>query len=231
VTAIYLPPLPVERLRWSLRGVTKESGPTDSGVIQVGRIDGGGWWEAAFEGVLVEESDEWRTWQALESQLDGGATSCLVTRRVEHTAPWPLVGGVPLMGYAPIPHDDGTFHDDGSGYYQPVIDASIVGSAALRATSLVLRFVYGGPLRGGETFSINHPVKNSRMYRIGTVVLNDAGDSVVTFRPPLREAVTDGTPVEFDRPRCLMRLSTPDGMDIAAQDTWRGSGAPVFVEV
>jgi hypothetical protein len=36
----------------------------------------------------------------------------------------------------------------------------------------------------------------------------------VTFNPPLREAVVDGTQIEFDEPRCTMKLVNAGAMDL-----------------
>jgi hypothetical protein len=82
-------------------------------------------------------------------------------------------------------------------------------SAALRATRLAISIQQGSPLRGGERFSINHPTAGWRLYQVGAV---NAG--VATLRPPLREAVDPGTWLEFDLPRCLMKLSDPNGMAV-----------------
>lgn len=36
----------------------------------------------------------------------------------------------------------------------------------------------------------------------------------ITFRPPLRAAINDGTFLEFDHPKCVMRLDKPEAMDV-----------------
>jgi hypothetical protein len=58
------------------------------------------------------------------------------------------------------------------------------------------------PLIGGELFSVEHAAWGWRVYRITRI----DGD-VITFRPPLREAMAAGAALEFDTPRCQMRLA------------------------
>lgn len=202
--------------RWSPRGMTREN-ISLLGIPDVARIDGGGFWVAELSAVVLSQADHIRAWRALEALLDGGVTEVVVPSCESRTAPWPVVDGVKITSYGSIPHSDGTLFSDGSGYYQPVIDCEVVSAANLRATSLVLSFNYGGPLRGGEAFSLEHPTKGHRRYHVGSVVINDSGQSVVTIRPPLREAVAADTPVNFDRPKCTMRLAASDAMDLTLE--------------
>jgi hypothetical protein len=43
------------------------------------------------------------------------------------------------------------------------------------------------------------------------------GLPTVTIRPPLREATAAGTRVEFDYPKCMMKLGTPNAMSLALE--------------
>jgi hypothetical protein len=85
--------------------------------------------------------------------------------------------------------------------------AYIAGAAAaLRATTMAITGTSEIALVGGELFSINHPTWGWRVYRVTSF-----DGSNITFRTPLREAVTTGTPLEFDVPRCQMKLAqAPD---------------------
>lgn len=56
------------------------------------------------------------------------------------------------------------------------------------------------------------------------------GTASITFRPPLREAITGTTRLEFDRPRCKMRLANPASMDLAVQPWTFNSASVDFVE-
>lgn len=201
---------------WSIAASTFSPGQTAGGAFPFGRLDGGGVWTTRPELVIARERDNLLCYRAVRSLCQGGARP-IVMRCNEAAAgfpPWPIVDGVALTSRDPIPHSDGSFFSDGSGYEQSVISAQTVGDALLRATSLTLAFLAGDALRGGERFAILHAVNNWRLYEITTVVLDDDGNSVVSFEPPLREATPGATPIEFDRPRCTMRLTNPQAMPL-----------------
>lgn len=225
-------------IEWNTIGNQFSPGQTLSGIAPSIRTDGGGLWSAVLSNIMlsgastsngVQNGDQHRAFRALRVLANGGASPIIVPRH-DIIQPWPVVGGVPLVSYGAIPHDDGSFFSDGTGYYQPVIDAVSVGSAALRDTSIVIEFIYGSPLGGGECFSILHPTMNWRMYEISTIADDGFGNSVVSFLPPLREAVTNVTAIEFDSPRCLMRLATLDGMHSKLDAPWISTQSMAFLE-
>lgn len=64
----------------------------------------------------------------------------------------------------------------------------------------------------------------------GTHRLVTGGFATVTIRPPLREATVAGTRVEFDYPKCVMRLAAPDAMDLPLERRIHGRGNVKLVE-
>lgn len=165
-------------------------------------------------------------WRAVRQIADGGVNRIVVPRNDALFRPWPA--GLAATFGIDVPHDDGAMFDDGAGYYQSVIDVT-AAAAALRATSLDVAITYAGELMGGESFSILHETLGWRLYEIATVDVDEAG-GVITFNPPLREAIGDDTPLEFDRPRCTMRLVSPSSMNLSVQP-WTFNAASVdFVE-
>jgi hypothetical protein len=100
----------------------------------------------------------------------------------------------------------------------------------LRATSLDLAILNAGDLVGGESFSIDHPTMGHRLYEIKTAIYDDDDLATITFNPPLREAVTSGTRLEFDRPRCTMRLVNPSSMDLSVVPWTFNSASVDFIE-
>lgn len=214
--AIIIPPLLMRErsVSWQVMGSTVGPGQSATGAFYVGRMDGGGMWRAQWTNVNLRTADHVRCWRAIAALAENGVVPLVVPHCDKRHFPAPIIQGHPLYSYGPIPHSDGSLFSDGSGYYQPVVSAESVGDALLRAVSIVIHFIAGSALRGGEVFSVCHPIQGWRRYEIKAVELNDDGDSVVTFRPPLREAVVDGTDIEFDYPRCVMRLAKSDGMDI-----------------
>lgn len=122
-----------------------------------------------------------------------------------------------------VPHSDKTPFDDETLYQGGGPAASVAEAAPLRAVSLRLNTAFAQPLIGGEWFSIEHPAKGWRAYRIATIE-----GQTVTFRPPLRQAVNAGDAVEFGAPRCLM---VQDGRSSTRTENGRYSEAAIrFVE-
>lgn len=217
----YIPPkfprtlLQAASVDWNLTASVITPGQSGVGAFSYERMDGGGQWLAKMNSLRLMTRDHVAAFRAFRIQARGGVTLMEIYRE-DILQPW-QVNGEAAGPYAPIPHSDGSWFSDGSGYYQPYIHARTVGSTAERATSIVMRFSRGGPLRGGEPFSIKHPTQLWRMYEVATVLINSDGDSVVTFDPPLREIVADDTRIEFDRPRCTMRAFSVDAMNFTLE--------------
>lgn len=200
---------------WDIVGNVISGGRTGIDAAPLVRTDGGGLIVAKLASISLRTAQQVRAWRALSALLDGGATPFVLPMCDKRYMPAPVIGGVTLYGYPDVSHDDETAFDDDSGYSQPAVVANVVASAALRATSMAIHFSVGSALQGGEWFAIEHPTMGWRAYLIGSVTINSGNNSVVTFRPPLREAVTADTPIEFDQPKCIMRLARPDSMRAA----------------
>lgn len=211
---------------WRLVMGTASPGLTGSGAFPLVRLDGGGLWRCDLNGVSLLNPARIKLWRATEMACDGGSNPIVVPMcDVRHI---PL--GALSFSSASIPHSDGTFFSDGSGYYNPVINAETVGDADLRDTELTISFNAGGPLEGGEYFSIQHETEGWRLYMVVSVAIDGSGDSVCTIRPPLREDTDAGTPIDFDRPRCVMRLSTSDAMAMTLELRRHAQPNASFVE-
>lgn len=205
------------------------AGQTASGVIPLARTDGGGIWKATLSDVPLVTADHVRAWRAFTAICEGGAMPVIVEMCDKRIAPLPIVNGKRLTT-ASVPHSDDAPHDDDAPYDSTIISA-IVGNGNLRATSiLVIPTTPGSTLRGGEYFSIDHgdPLSH-RLYRIATVTPTIDGP-LCEIRPPLRAAVGGGTPAEFDHPKCVMRLATPDAMDLTLELRKFGKPSASFLE-
>lgn len=209
-----------------LVGSTIAPGRTATGVMPVIAADGGGLWRIELGELLLTSRALTHQYRAMMSAFDLGATPLIVPFRDTRHAPWAVSGGSDLTEYPDVLHSDDATFDDDSGYFQPAIVAQLVNSAALRATELTIRFQQGGPLLGGEFFSIDHEDLRWRLYHIIKCVEESDGDWVCTIRPPLREATNSGTYCEFDMPRCVMRLLGGARMDMRHYNT----PSPVFIE-
>ncbi len=179
--------------RQTLKGGTALSGEQDT--IST---DGGGRVFAEFAAGSLVDRDVVLAWRALLGVLEEGVTRVVVPfcdRR--HT---------PYGGEHRVPHSDDTPFSDGTLY----VGGGPVGFAnapyALRATRMQVVLNSVRPLIGGEWFTIVHPNKGERAYKVrGIVETNpDQRTAVVDFVPPLREAVLTGDTVDFHDPRCLM---------------------------
>jgi hypothetical protein len=226
MTLQFPPSLMRERsTRWALTGNTITPGQTSAGAFPVTRMDGGGLWVAELSNISLATADHIRAWRAIAALADGGAEPIIVPRCEKLTFPAPIIDGSPVYSWGEVPHSDGALFSDDTGYYQPVVEAEAASAGALRATSMDVTITTGGELQGGETFSIEHPTMGHRCYVIGSV----DGDTI-TFRPPLREAVSAGTALEFDQPKCLMRLASGDAMALTLDMRRFGGPSATFVE-
>jgi len=200
---------------WNLAAGSITPGQTGSGAFPYLRLDCGGAWVAKFNQVFLKDDDAAQTFSAIRMAARGGVTVLTVPRPTKFQ-PWPVVDGVQITP-SNIPHSDGSFFSDGSGYTQKIIDVVTVGAAAFRDVNLTMSLIFCGPLRSGESFSIMHSAQDWRVYEIMSVEIDGDGNSFVEFDPPLREAVADGTEIEFDQPRCTMRLSSTDAMNFTLE--------------
>ncbi|RZJ19127.1 MAG: hypothetical protein EON91_02720 [Brevundimonas sp.] len=184
--------------RWRLQGVAMSGGINVAGSTRLTRTDGGGLWvgEQTF---LLHGRDRIKAGRAIEAALDGGVGQMVAWSHEAPFAPGDL-------SIAHVPHSDGAPFGDGTDYAVAPHGAVTTAAAALRATTLTIAMI-SGVIQGGEHFSITHPVKGVRRYRVARV--NDAGDEVV-IRPPLREAIASGAELNFLRVGCVCRLANPD---------------------
>lgn len=173
--------------RQVLSGGTSLSNETD-----VVSTDGGGRVFADFgDGDLVDRN-KILAWRAMLTYLDGGAEAVIVPFCDIRHQPY---GGEHLVSYG-----DDSFHSDDTPFSGGGPTAIATAPAILRAASLSLAGAFAQPLIGGEWFTIDHPGKGPRAYRVRSIE-----GSTITFRPTLRAAIETGTELDFANPRCLMR--------------------------
>jgi hypothetical protein len=207
----------------SLIGAALDGGRSLSGDAQFAELSGGGRWSVAFSDISLIRPPQVKAWRALEAALDSGATPILVPLADRRHQPLlnPKYSGGDGFGLS--------IWDEGVTPWTPEeITAVVAADAALRSTQLTFTYAGGAPLMGGEHFSIEHARHGARMHRISRIVAQ-GGTVTIEFRPPLREAVSVGELLNFESPRCTMRL---DGEMAAPLTMWRwASGASVkFVE-
>lgn len=94
------------------------------------------------------------------------------------------------------------------------VTAGTIAAASAGATTVVITRVGAGVLAGYH-FSVGE-----RLYRVIEQTSVASNDYTVKIRPPLREAVTGGAAVQFEKPVCRCRLASDDEM-MAAIDPAR----------
>jgi hypothetical protein len=205
------PLLTPQNPQWSRSQVSMLGPPGLDGQQQAATTSGGGHWVCTFGSILIRTPEQVRAIRAWAAYLDGGQT-CVVPSFDTLRAPRPYAGGRPQRPSSPPRPAPGDPFGYSPGFGYPMIVANLVGAAALRATSIVINMVRGSALMGGHEFSLLHPTKGWRKYRVVRVSAVDGQHFTCAIWPPLREAVADGLAAEFDAPRCLMRIQ-PDKAD------------------
>lgn len=183
-------------------GTTITGGESLSGETDTIRTDGGGFWLISLLGIELIGTELIRAWRVWEDTLEQGVTKVLVPVADVRMAPRPVALPGPLLNGSTDP-----YFPEAVGFVTPWIVALATAAAALRATSLTIDVTAGAALKGGETFSIAHPLKGKRVYRIRRVLNRPtASRAVVEIRPPLREAIAANAGIDFAWPACVATL-------------------------
>lgn len=194
------------RIQLRPAGSTVTGGESLSGETDVIKTDGGGFWVVQMAGIELLTPDLIRAWRAWEDELDGGTTKVLVPVADVRQAPRPIIGG--RLGSPSKLHkaSDDPYFPEAVSFATPFIVANITEAADLRATTLTITVDRGARLKGGEVFAIAHATKGRRCYRVRRVLERSGQEATVLIRPPLREAVADNTPADFDWPSVVATL-------------------------
>lgn len=207
---------------FDVQGSAIEGGRNGNGESVSMEMTGGGIVTAVYENCLIKDKEQLEYVNWLGARLNGSFRFINVPIITDWFGPFPTIGGLPTPIVSGIPHSDGSYFDDGSGYSQATVFGEVTEDAALNAGVLKLRLYDASrDLRWSDWFSIYHPVKGWRAYRFWDVISKSAEGSEVksgatrTYKdytlalaPPLREAVSDGTRVEFARPRFAAKFQT-----------------------
>lgn len=181
-----------------------------------------GLWEARLVDVALRNADHVVLWETIEILLEGRLSPIMVPLMEGGRQPFPSPQAGPYGG---IPFSDGAFFNDGAGFYEAVIVATLGGGLARGATTAVINVAFGRELRPRDYFSIG-----DRLYRIKSVESISGGIHTVKFWPRAREAAAAGVDVEFDKPACKMRLKTDTEMAVDKDLSKFASHTLEFVE-
>lgn len=163
-------------------------------------------WGAAMT-LPIRNKEQLLAARALRTNLQGRSNSIALPNFDGKRVSWPqrfTAGGKPT-GVIATPNVTRNRQLDGTAYEDPEIpaeseiEAEVVGITAARATTISIAVTQGEDPLAGQQFGIA-----GRLYEMGSVVAV-SNHFNVTFLPPLRGAVADGTTVKFTRPTNLMR--------------------------
>lgn len=176
-------------------------------------MSGGGALASTYEECKIQEKEHYEYINFLGARLNGGFRFINVPIITDWFGPFPTIGKLPTPIVSGIPHSDGSYFDDGSGYSQATVWGEVTEDAALNAGILKLRlFGAARDLRWSDWFSIYHSAaKGWRAYRYWDVLDKTVETNPVytlALAPPLRAAVTVGTRVEFARPRFAAKFKS-----------------------
>lgn len=196
------------------------AGESLSGEAAAEALAAGGAWAMTFGEVPLWDREKVLAWRSFVTACDGGAMPCIV----------PLWDRLYQPFVASAYAGDTTFGSviwrDTAVFDQPEAPATVATTAPAQASELAIAFTGPRAPQGGEHLSIYGPRYGWSLYRLTRPIDPEAGTWEI--RPPLREWVEAGTPLNFDTPRATMR---PDGDLSELVELLRfGKGAATFVE-
>lgn len=202
-----------QSVMFRLKPMNTRGPATFSGKSQVVGTDAG-FWVATLSNFVIRTPDHIREWRGLIADLQGGLNDLVIGAFDCRQAPRPLAGPASVGG---IPHSDGSFFSDGSGYRQSTIKVSAASKAELRATSLRLAIGRAGPLKRGMYFTVwtnEAGVILPRMHMITKPPEVRGNSATIQFLPPLRAPVAAGAEVDFGSPKLAMNLADDGAGDL-----------------
>lgn len=205
--------LPPQTPSFHLRGMNITGPVSASGAADVISGDSS-FWVATFTSVVVTTKERVLTFRGIASKLQGRLYPIIV--------PWCKLYQPLVEGYdgAPIPHSDGSYFSDGTGYVNSGTDVRTISDLPEHAVSATVDIVYADDIQPGQVFSFGN-----RLYQ-----LTDVDGATLKWQPPLRESVIAGTELNFTFPRCQMRLASDDEMMLDLDMGRRGFPTVNFVE-
>lgn len=196
-----------QALQWTPDFNSSASPPALDGTRQFGSSNGGGLWRCTFSGVQLRKPHHVRAWMRFEIALRGGATPAEV----------PLS----LSRYQP------TYNGSHSG----IIVRATNGGWPARAVSGRVELVHADDIEAGQHFAdYDATTYGWRLYRLEDVTHSSGNLADITFWPPARFAVANNHDLEFDNPRCVMRLVGSGSTDLHLEYRKRGDPNAEFVE-
>ena len=216
-------------------GASISGGRSLSGGSNSIDVSGGGYVGIKYAKIELGNATDvnFKYWAGLRAQINGTSRPVIVPFFVDRTNPT-TTGSVPLV---PFSFSDSTNYSDGTTHTDVLSPPLIIGAVAGNASTMVFKFPVIDGLAPGMWFDQLHATKNYRAYVITDILAASAPDAsgnvtyTVAFKPPNREASASGSPLNFIRPRCLMRLKPGTEIPLMVRSFWLATTDIEFIEV
>ena len=200
---------------------TRSGGRSLGGIARYTRTDKG-FWRITLTDVTLWSPEMRREWNMIRTELNGQAGLVAVPCWSIDSAPYPSGKRERPTIYT---HEDDTFFDDSTGYYEGSIRLATASYAPIGATTIVLRQINASGVEGIR-FSYQHA-----LYETGRITEQVGIDEYrVPIFPAVRAAIPGGAWLEVDNPTCLCRLADDRGMDIELSAAQIDQATVDFVE-
>jgi hypothetical protein len=178
----------------------------------------------AYDQCNIYHEEQFQYINQIGARMNGSHRYMNVPIITDYSGPFPKnAQGVRQAVISGIPHSDGSFFSDGSGYSQNTVTATI-NPAPLNAGVVTVTITGAArDIRFSEWFSIYHPNKGWRAYRNWDIISMSGTEPrtyVLAISPSLREAVASTSEARFSRPLCVMKFPQGFTLPFAAQLYW-----------
>ena len=196
-------------------------GTSPGGDEALERMTMGAVWRMSFGDVSLWSRETVLAWRSFASACDLGAMPVIVPLWDRRHQPFAAAAYAGADDFAAV------IWRDHQRWDADQVQATTAVDAAADATEISFAYA-GAELLGGEHFSVYRSRYGWRLYRLIRRVSEAEGVQTWEVRPPLREWIGAGEGLNFDSPRCTMRI---DGDISEVLEMLRlGSGTPAFVE-
>ncbi len=174
-------------VRAGIAGRLISGGTSLSGDETVIQTDGGGRIEITYGEMDLDDPDNRRLYDIWQDYFSAGNPALIPVLALE-LAPVPDGASSAFVANDP-------YFPTAAGFSPYYVIAETVGAASLRATSIVVEVSQGDAPKHATWFGLG-----ARAYRIQRVESLGSNQYLLSFLPPLRAAIADGTYVNFDWP-------------------------------
>jgi hypothetical protein len=186
---------------WWIEYPTKSGGQTILGNERIVATPAARWRASMTFRIWGTTKDPKRMlfWRALAAALNGRSGSLII-------GPFDQLTPSVIDEIMTVAFSDGTLFSDGASFDAlPLSGPLTLSAGAARGALSILVSTISEP-QPGQYFGVG----GTEMHIVTGVVWNGVNSYTVAFSPPLRAAWGAGTVLDFENPKCMMRLSADD---------------------